>query len=489
MSSRLSLSNKELLLDSNLINGQWIRKADQFDVTDPANGNVISTVSNGTAEDAEKAVAAAHAAFKSFKRTTPRERSGLLKKWAQLVRENIDDLSHLVTLENGKPLAEAKGEVLQSALTFEWFSELCPHFGGVTIPSQDPTHRIHTLRQPAGVCGLITPWNFPAAMIARKVGAAVAAGCTTVLKPAKLTPLVALAMLKLGLDAGIPNGVLNVVTSSDHAAEIGTVLATDPRVSKISFTGSTAVGKILAKQATGTMKKVSMELGGNAPFIVFDDADVKAAVQGAIASKFRGSGQTCVCANRFYVQDGIYDAFVAEFKDAVNKQLKLGHGLDAGTTQGPLSSPSAMKKIEEHVEDALHTGGGKLIAGGKARSDIGPLFYEPTIIADVDPNAKVFNEETFGPLAAIARFNSEEEVIKQANNTEVGLASYFYTKDISRAHRVSEELESGMVGINTGIITEVSLPFGGIKESGYGRENSIFGLEDYTILKSVVTGI
>lgn len=486
---KLDLKNKSLLKDGLLIDGEWVHHEKTFKVLDPGTGGYIGSVPDGTAEDADAAIAAAYKAFKTFRKTTARERSVMLRKWADLLRENADDLGRLVTLENGKPFAEAKEEVLQSALTFDWFSGLALSHAGATIHSEIPSHRINAIRQPVGVCGLLTPWNFPASMIARKAGAAVAAGCTAVLKPAKLTPLTALAMLHLAHEAGIPNGVLNAVTTESHTSDVGKKIATDKRVMKISFTGSTKIGKILTEQAASTMKKVSMELGGNAPFVVFDDADLKQAVHAAMAIKFRGTGQVCICANRFFVQEKIYDDFVAAFASEI-KKLKLGHGLDEDTTQGPLVSKSGVEKVSEHVKDAIEVGGGRLLVGGKARLDLGGFFHEPTLVADIDAHkARVFREETFGPLAAIAKFKTEEEVIEMANSTDMGLASYFFTTDVARSTRFAELLETGMVGVNTGEIEEIALPFGGIKQSGYGKENSIFGLEDYTILKSVVTDI
>lgn len=483
----LKLTRKDLLLNKLLINGQWKAAASTFPVYDPATSALLTNVADGTKADTEEAIDAAYSTFQTFKTTTPRHRSDLLKKWGVLVKDNADDLARLVAFENGKPFAEAKGEVLMSAGTFEWFAELAPHVQGAVFPSQHPNIRITSVRQPVGVAGIVTPWNFPALMLARKAGAAIGSGCTTVIKPAEDTPLTALALIALGLEAGIPAGALNVITTKGHIKEVGLELTKNPKVAKISFTGSTGIGKLLMEQSASTVKKVSFELGGNAPFIIFDDADVEKAVAGAMASKFRGSGQTCVCANRFFVQEGIYDEFVTKFGEAISK-LKPGHSLDEGSTQGPLINERSLSKVQEHVADARKSG--RLVIGGKERADLGPLFYEPTLVADLDPNsALVFREETFGPLAAVAKFSTDEEAINWANDNRAGLAAYFYTSNISRANKVSEALETGMVGVNTGAITEVALPFGGVKESGFGRENSNYGFEDYTVLKSVVTNI
>lgn len=485
----LKLARPQLLLDKLLINGDWKPGASTFTVLDPATQGHITNVADGTAEDARQAIDAASVAFQKFKKTTARERSDLLRRWAVLVRENAADLAKIVSTENGKPLAEATGEILQCAQTFEWFSELAPHYNGATIPSQNSAVRIAVLRQPVGVCGIITPWNFPASMLARKAGAAIGAGCTAVVKPAEDTPLSALALAFLGEQAGLPAGVLNVIPTRSHTAAVGAALTESTKVAKITFTGSTPIGKLLMKQAASTVKKVSFELGGNAPFLVFDDADVDKAVEGALLSKFRGSGQTCVCANRFFVQSGVYDKFVSKLGAAVEERLHPGHALDEGTTQGPLINEKSMQKVSSHVSDAISKNG-RVVTGGKALPELGPLFFAPTVIADLDPeSARVFSEETFGPFAAISKFINEEDAVRLANTNEAGLAAYFYTSNISRAHRVAEALEVGMVGINTGAITEVALPFGGIKESGFGRENSVFGLDDYTVIKSVVTNI
>lgn len=485
----LKLARPQLLLDKLLVNGDWKAAAGVFAVLDPATQGHIASVADGTAEDATLAIDAAATAFQSFRKTTARERSDLLRRWALLVRENAQDLAQIVSTENGKPLAEATGEIIQCVQTFEWFSELAPHYNGAAVPSQNHAVRITILRQPVGVCGIITPWNFPALMLARKAGAAIGAGCTAVVKPAEDTPLSALALAFLGEEAGLPTGVLNVVPTRSHMAAVGSVLTESTKVAKITFTGSTPVGKMLMKQAASTVKKVSFELGGNAPFMVFDDANVDKAVEGALISKFRGSGQTCVCANRFFVQSGVYDEFVTKLGRAVEEKLRPGHALDEFITQGPLINKRSMEKVCSHVTDAIAKNG-RIITGGKPLPELGPLFFAPTVIADLDPeSARVFSEETFGPFAAIAKFESEEDAVRLANNNEAGLAAYFYTSNIGRAHRVAEALEVGMVGVNTGVITEVALPFGGVKESGFGRENSVYGLDDYTVMKSVATNI
>lgn len=470
-----------------LINGVWRSGASSFEVTDPATTAVIGTVPDATRADTKEAIEVAKEAFKTFRLKTARERSDLLRKWASLLRDHSQDLGRIVSLENGKPFAEAHGEVLACAQNFEWFSESAPHFTGDTIASQNPNVRLHTIKQPVGVCGIITPWNFPASMIARKVGAALAAGCTTVIKPASETPYSALAMAYLAAEAGVPDGVINVVTTHSNTKDVGHELCTSPLVSKITFTGSTPIGKLLMNQASSTVKKVSFELGGNAPFIIFDDADIDKAVTGAMASKFRGSGQTCICANRFFVHEKVHDEFVTKFAAAINN-LKPGHGLDEGTTQGPVINSKSMAKVTEHVKDAL-ANGGKLVTGGEPLSELGPNFFAPTLITNGNQNMKVFQEETFGPLAVVAKFSTDAEVVEHANSVEVGLAGYFFTKDLVRANLVAEALEVGMVGINTGLITEVALPFGGIKESGFGREGSRYGLDDYTVIKTVATSL
>ncbi|ANB14416.1 succinate-semialdehyde dehydrogenase (NAD(P)(+)) [Sugiyamaella lignohabitans] len=483
------LKNPKLLRDKSYVDGQWISASSgkTFKVFDPATCQEIGSVPEHTAADYAKAIEHAKKAFASFSKTSNRERSNLLRKWASLLTENSEDLAKILTWENGKPLPEAKGEIASCVANFEWFSEEAPRIYGDTIPSQNPNTRIHTIKQPVGVCGIITPWNFPASMISRKVGAAVATGCTTVIKPAAETPYSALALAYLAEEAGIPKGVVNVLTTNEHVQDVGREICENPLVSKVTFTGSTNVGRILMKQAASTLKKVSFELGGNAPFIVFEDADIDAAVDGAIASKFRGSGQTCICANRFYVHEKIYDEFAKKLAAKVSG-FKVGNGLEEGTTQGPLINEKAVQKVDRHVQDALGKHAHALV-GGKPATELGENFYSPTVLVDVDASMAVTQEETFGPLAALSKFSTDEEVIKLANNVEVGLAAYIYTNNNSRVHRVSEGLQVGMVGVNTGLITESALPFGGVKESGFGREGSKYGLDDYLVIKSVVNAI
>lgn len=483
------LKNPDLFRQQSYVNGQWVNASSgkSFDVTNPATGEVIGTVPDHSVQDYSGAIKDAKNAFESFKHTSNRERSKMLSKWADLMVANQDDLAKIVTMENGKPLAEAKGEILSCATNFQWFAEEAPRIYGETIPSQNPNVRIHTIKQPVGVCGIITPWNFPASMISRKVGAAVATGCTTVIKPASETPYSALAMAVLAEEAGIPKGVVNVLTTHEQLKEVGREICENPNISKVTFTGSTNVGKILMKQAASTVKKVSFELGGNAPFIVFEDADIDAAVQGAIASKFRGSGQTCICANRFYVHSSVYDEFVQKLAKKV-EQFKVGNGMEQSTTQGPLINRGAVDKVSRHVQDALSKGG-RLVTGGKKLPELGENFYSPTVVADCNPDMEVASEETFGPLAAITKFDSDVEAILLANNVSVGLAAYIFTKDNKRVNLVSEALEVGMVGVNVGVITESALPFGGVKESGFGREGSLYGLDDYLVVKSVVNNL
>jgi succinate-semialdehyde dehydrogenase/glutarate-semialdehyde dehydrogenase len=435
------------------------------------------------AAETEAAVAAAHAAFPSWAAKTAKERGAILRRWYELIVASADDVGTMMTAEQGKPLAEARGEVTYAASFVEWFAEEAKRMYGDVIPGHQADKRILVLRQPVGVGAAITPWNFPAAMITRKVAPALAAGCTVVCKPASQTPFTALALAELADRAGIPRGVFNVVTGS--ARVIGGVLTADARVRKLSFTGSTEIGKQLMAQCAGTMKKVSLELGGNAPFIVFDDADLDAAVAGAIASKYRNTGQTCVCANRLLVQAGVYDAFAAKLVEAVRK-LAVGDGLKGATDQGPLIDKAALAKVEEHVADAVAKGA-KVAMGGK-RHALGGTFYEPTVLTHVTPDMKVAGEETFGPVAPLFRFKTEAEAIRMANDTEFGLAAYFYTRDLARSWRVSEALEYGIVGLNTGLISTEVAPFGGVKESGQGREGSKYGLMDFTEIKYVCVG-
>ncbi len=479
------LNDPTLLRQQCYIDGAW-RDADAggaFQVTNPATGAVLGTVPNmGTAET-RAALEAAAAAFPAWAARTAKDRSTLLRRWYDLMLLNADDLAQLMTAEQGKPLAEARGEIVYAASFIEWFAEEAKRVYGDVIPGHQPDKRIFVLRQPVGVVAAITPWNFPAAMITRKAAPALAAGCTFVCKPAAQTPYSALAMAELAHRAGIPRGVFSVITGSSTA--IGGEMTSNPIVRKVTFTGSTAIGKKLMEQCAGTLKKLSLELGGNAPFIVFDDADLDAAVQGAIASKYRNTGQTCVCANRLLVQEGVYDAFVAKLVDAVQK-LRVGDGLTGPTEQGPLIDDKAVAKVEEHIADALAKGG-KIALGGK-RHTLGGTFFEPTIITGVRPSMLVAREETFGPVAPIFSFKDEQEAVRMANDTEFGLASYFYTKDLARSLRVAEKLEYGIVGLNTGLISTEVAPFGGVKESGFGREGSKYGILDYTELKYLCIG-
>jgi succinate-semialdehyde dehydrogenase/glutarate-semialdehyde dehydrogenase len=481
----LNLKDPTLLRQQCYIDGQWLDalSGGTKPVTNPANGEVLGTVPYMGADETRAAIEAAAAAFPAWAARTAKDRSTLLRRWYDLMLANADDLATLMTAEQGKPLAEAKGEITYAASFIEWFAEEAKRVYGDVIPGHQPDKRIFVLRQPVGVVAAITPWNFPAAMITRKAGPALAAGCTFVCKPAMQTPYSALAMAELAHRAGIPRGVFSVVTGS--ATAIGGEMTSNPIVRKVTFTGSTEIGKKLMVQSAGTLKKLSLELGGNAPFIVFDDADLDLAVQGAIASKYRNTGQTCVCANRLLVQEGVYDAFVAKLVEAVRK-LRVGNGLQGVTEQGPLIDDNAVAKVEEHVADALAKGG-RIVLGGK-RHALGGTFFEPTIITGVKPTMLVAREETFGPVAPVFSFKDEKEAIRMANDTEFGLASYFYTRDLARSLRVAEALEYGIVGLNTGIISTEVAPFGGVKESGFGREGSKYGILDYTELKYLCIG-
>jgi succinate-semialdehyde dehydrogenase / glutarate-semialdehyde dehydrogenase len=431
--------------------------SDDYNYADPSDGKVIGTCPEFTAADTEKAIKAAAAAFPTFRKTLARERARMLRRWYQLMMDNADDIATLITWENGKPFADAKGEAAYAASFFEWFSEEAPRIYGDTIPASVPGNRIITLKEPVGVCGLITPWNFPAAMITRKIAPALAAGCTVVVKSPGETPFTANALAELAQRAGIPKGVVNIVTADKNVAEVGEILTTHPDVRKVSFTGSTNVGRLLMKQASSTIKKVSWELGGNAPFIVFDDAkDLDAAVTGAITSKFRSSGQTCVCANRIYVQRGIYDEFVTKFTEKV-RGFKLGAGFEIGITHGPVIHSRAVAKVEEHVRDA-ESKGAKITVGGQRAPELGDNFYYPTVLSHMTEDMLVASEETFGPVAGLFPFDTEEDVIKLANAAEVGLAAYFFSGDVRRCFRVAEALEVGMVGINTGLVSDVASP-------------------------------
>ncbi|MBB5757767.1 succinate-semialdehyde dehydrogenase/glutarate-semialdehyde dehydrogenase [Methylorubrum rhodinum] len=480
----LSLKNPKLLVEACRIGGAWSRSGDGvIAVTDPATGARIARVPNAGGAEARAAIHAAYAAFPAWRDRTAADRAAILRRLSALVSENQEDLARLVTCEQGKSLAEARAEVAMSAAYVLWFAEEARRVYGETIPSPWPDRRILVTKEPVGVVAAITPWNFPSSMIARKLAPALAAGCTIVIKPSDLTPLSGLAWGVLCEEAGVPDGVVNVVTGDAKA--IGAEMTGDPRVRKVTFTGSTAVGKLLLGQAAGTVKKVSMELGGNAPFIVFDDADLDRAVAGAMLAKYRNSGQTCVCTNRFLVQDGIHDAF-AERLAAAAASLKVGNGLDEGVMQGPLITMAAIEKTEAHIRDATDKGA-RIVAGGR-RHARGGLFFEPTVLTGATPDMAVAREETFGPLSALFRFEDEAEAVRMANDTAFGLACYFYTRDLGRAFRVSRALEYGMVGVNEGIITTEVAPFGGVKESGLGREGGRQGIEDYLDTKYISLG-
>lgn len=478
------LADPSLLKTDALLNGEWVAGRDRFDVTDPATGEKLVDVALLGAAEAEAAIAAANAAWPAWRSKTAKERGAILMKWYALLVQHADDLARIMTAEQGKPLAEARGEVIYGASFVEWFAEEAKRIYGETIPSTDNNKRFVILKQPIGVCAAITPWNFPIAMITRKVAPALAAGCTVIIKPAEQTPLSALACAELAQRAGMPPGVLNILTGdADSSIAIGNVLCASDTVRHLSFTGSTEVGRILMKQCAPTIKKLSLELGGNAPFIVFDDADIDSAVEGAMISKYRNAGQTCVCANRIYVQEGVYDQFVHKLA-AKAVAIKVGNGFEAGVNQGPMIDAQAITKVESHVADALAKGA-RVVVGG---SRIGDRFYTPTVLADVTSDMLCSREETFGPVAPVFRFKTEAEVVELANATEFGLASYFYSRDIGRIFRVGEALEYGMVGINTGLISVAEVPFGGVKQSGLGREGSHQGIEDYVETKYLCIG-
>jgi succinate-semialdehyde dehydrogenase/glutarate-semialdehyde dehydrogenase len=481
----LPLKDKSLFRQQCYINGQWVDadSAKTVDVTNPATGELLGTIPLMGAAETRRAIEAANVAWGPWRKKTAKERANVLRKWFNLMMENQDDLAMLMTAEQGKPLAESKGEIAYAASFIEWFAEEGKRIYGDVIPAHQPDKRIIVTKEPIGVVAAITPWNFPSAMITRKAGPALAAGCPIVLKPATQTPFSALALAELAHRAGVPAGIFNVVTGA--AAAIGGEMSGNPIVRKLTFTGSTEIGKVLMQQCAGTVKKVSMELGGNAPFIVFDDADLDAAVEGAIASKFRNTGQTCVCANRLLVQDGVYDVFAAKLASAVAK-LKVGDGLKGETQQGPLIDMKAIAKVEEHIADATSKGA-RIIAGGK-RHSLGGSFFEPTILADVTPKMAVAKEETFGPVAPLFRFKTEAEAVQMANDTEFGLAAYFFSRDLGRVWRVADQVEYGIVGINTGIISTEVAPFGGVKESGIGREGSKYGIEDFLEVKYMCMG-
>ena len=464
-------------------NGQWLESDRTYDVTNPADNSVVAQVANVGAAETNRAIDASAAALPAWRALTAKARAAILQRWYQLIIENQEPLAQLVVQEQGKVLAEARGEVLYAASFIEWFAEEGKRANGKTIPSTKAGNLILTLKQPVGVVAAITPWNFPLAMLTRKLGPALAAGCTAIVKPANETPLSAFALLVLAEQAGVPAGVLNAV--SGETVEIGHTLTHHDTVRKISFTGSTAVGQLLMRDAASSVKKLSLELGGNAPFIVFDDADIDAAIESAMAAKFRNSGQTCICVNRFYVQEGVYDQFVTKLAAAANA-LKVAPGLTPGAQQGPLIHQRAMEKVEAHVQDALQHGA-RLVCGGE-RHALGGSFYQPTVLADANEQMRLAHEETFGPVAACFRFSTEQEVIERANNTPYGLAAYLFTRDLARALRVTPQLESGMVGVNEGIISTEVAPFGGVKASGLGREGADVGLEEYLETQYVIIG-
>jgi len=480
-----TLSDPSLLKQLCYLDGRWLPAdgGQTIDVTNPATGEVLGTIPRMGTGETRRAIEAANRAFPAWRARTAKERAVILRRWFELIMENQEDLAVIMTAEQGKPLAESRGEMAYAASFIEWFAEEGKRLYGDTIPAHGRDKRIVVIKEPIGVCAAITPWNFPAAMITRKAGPALAAGCTMVVKPATATPFSALALAELGERAGIPAGVFSVITGSSK--EIGDEMTANPIVRKLTFTGSTEIGKQLTAQCAGTMKKVSMELGGNAPFIVFDDADLDAAVEGAIASKYRNTGQTCVCTNRLLVQAGVYDAFIAKLAAAVAK-MRVGNGLEADVQQGPLIDEASVRKVEEHIADAVAKGA-RIVLGGK-RHELGGTFFQPTILCDVTPRMLVAREETFGPVAPIFRFTADEEAIQMANDTEFGLASYFYTRDMGRVWRVAEALEYGMVGINTGLVSTEIAPFGGVKESGIGREGSKYGIEEFVEVKYLCMG-
>ena len=481
----LKLNDPTLLETRSFINGEWAEADKTYDVVNPATGETVASVADFGRDGVKKAIDAAYAVQKDWAALTAKERADILLKWHDLMLENQEDLAQILTAEMGKPILEARGEIGYGASFLRWFAEECRRIDGDVIPGHQRDKRILVLKQPIGVVGSITPWNFPNAMIARKVAPALASGCTFVGRPAELTPLSATAMAVLGERAGIPKGVLNIVTGSD-AAEMGKELCENTKVRKLTFTGSTRVGSILMQQCAGDIKKLSLELGGNAPFIVFNDADIDKAIEGCLISKFRNAGQTCVCANRIYVQSEVYDEF-AEKLAAAMANLSIGNGADEATKIGPLINSNGLAKVEDHLSDATDKGA-KVISGGK-RSDVGELFFEPTVLTGVTNDMKVTREETFGPLAPLFKFESDDEVIARANDTEFGLACYFYSNDLSRVWKVTEELEYGIVGVNTGIISSAEGPFGGVKQSGLGREGSKYGIDDFLELKYVCMSV
>ena len=485
----MKLDNPALLKTQAYVNGTWIQgQANKtFAVDNPADGQTIAEVANLGQADAQAAIEAANAAWPAWRALTAKTRSGILRKWFDLINQNADDLARIMTIEQGKPFAEARGEVTYGASFVEWFAEQAKRIMGDTIEAPIPNTRIMVLREPIGVCAAITPWNFPNAMITRKVAPALAAGCTVVLKPAEQTPLSALALAELAEQAGVPAGVLNILTAdSEQSIAIGQVLCDSPVVRKLTFTGSTQVGRILMQQSAPTIKKLSLELGGNAPFIVFDDADLDAAIEGALASKYRNAGQTCVCTNRFYVHASVYDAFAEKLAAAVESRLIVGEGFEEAVTTGPLIDDAAIAKVKEHVQDAVSKGA-TIVTGGKEH-ERGARFYQPTVLTNVNQDMLCMREETFGPVAPIVKFEDEADVIAQANNTEFGLAAYFYSRDIGRIYRTAEALEYGIIGVNAGIISSEVGPFGGVKQSGLGREGSVYGIDEFLEMKYVCLG-
>lgn len=488
MSNNASLQLKDpgLLRNQAYINGTWLTTKASFSVNNPADGSLITQVPNMGAAEAEQAIQLAHAAFPAWAAKTAKERANIMRTWFDLIIANADDLATLMTAEQGKPLIESRGEVIYGASFIEWFAEEAKRVSGDVMASTWSDKRTVTLKQPIGVCASITPWNFPIAMITRKVAPAIAAGCTIVIKPAEQTPLSALAIAELAHRAGIPAGVVNVVTAdAEQSIAVGKVLCSSPIVRHVSFTGSTPVGRILMEQCAPTVKKIGLELGGHAPFIVFDDADLDAAVVGALQSKYRNAGQTCVCTNRFYVHESIYDAFVQKLGEGAAK-IKVGNGFEQGVLQGPLIDAQAVKKVQQHVSDAVSKGA-QIVTGGKQHA-LGGYFYEPTVLSNISPDMLIMHEETFGPVAAVIKFKTEDEAITAANDTDFGLASYFYSRDIGRVWRVAEKLEYGMVGINTGLISNEVAPFGGVKQSGLGREGSKYGIDEYLEIKYLCMG-
>ena len=481
----MELNNKSLFKEKCFVNGLWTdsQSGKTIEVNNPATMEIVGKVPNFSAEETKSAIDHAEKAFQSWKNTTAKERSIILKKWSDLIIEHVDDLAKIMTIEQGKPLAEAKGEILMGASYIEFYAEEAKRVYGDIIPDPRPGKRIVIIKQPVGVVGAITPWNFPNSMITRKCAAALAVGCTTVVKPASQTPFSALAIAELAKAAGFPDGVFNIVTGS--AKDIGMELTKNPKIKKISFTGSTEVGKILMEQSASTVKKLSMELGGHAPFIVFDDANIDEAVTGALQSKFRNSGQTCICTNRLFIHEKVYDSFLEKFTNEV-KKIKVGNGLNDGIVSGPLIDKSSLDKVIDHVQDAVNTGA-KIAVGGEVHP-LGGNFYQPTVLSNVSTEAKITFEETFGPVAPLYKFSSDDEVIKMANDTPYGLASYFYSRDIGRIWKVAEALEYGIVSINNGLPTIPEIPFGGVKESGMGREGSRYGLDDYLIIKYISMG-